>query len=235
MNKGAILKLSSGILVAVCLCRLFPYGKAEIRQMKIKRELRELQTEGSWQKDQEPTGCPELAGILEYERLHMREEIVRGTDDQYYLDHLCDGTYSEKGTLFFAAGSGKEDMNRVLFGHHVFLENSRMTPLFSLLEETVEEADLHFVINDGEGVTYYRMLAVLEVDYSQENVFNYLKSEYSDDELAEYNRHLKEDCVSCFFREVKEGDRLLTMMTCRDEEGPVRILFIAAEEKRYPE
>ena len=126
-------------------------------------------------------------------------------------------------------------MNRVLFGHHVFLENSRMTPLFSLLEETVEEADLHFVINDGEGVTYYRMLAVLEVDYSQENVFNYLKSEYSDDELAEYNRHLKEDCVSCFFREVKEGDRLLTMMTCRDEEGPVRILFIAAEEKRYPE
>lgn len=235
MDKTAILKLGSGILAAVCLCRLLPYGKTEIRHMKIRRELQEMQTEGLWQKEQEPAGCPELAGILEYEHLHMREEIVQGTDDEYYLNHLCDGTYSEKGTLFFAADSRKEDMNRVLFGHHVFLENSRMTPLFSLLDETVDEEDLHFVISDGEGAVSYRMLAVLEIDYSRDDVYDYLKSEYSGDELPEYNRHLKKDCVSCFLQEVKEGDRLLTMMTCRDEEGPVRILFIAAEEKRYPE
>lgn len=200
--------------------------------MKIRKELQHLQETGTLSEQKEPAGCAGLAGILEYESLHMREEIVQGNDDNYYLTHLCDGTYSEKGTLFFSSRSSEEDMNRVLYGHHVFFEQTRMTPLFELLDDTVSEDDLCFSITAGDHETRYRMIAAAEADYGEEGVFDYTAGEYTGAELEEYNRHLQEDCISCFREEVKEGDRLLTMVTCRDMDSSVRILFIARETEK---
>lgn len=232
MNRKNILKLCTGLLAAGCLIRLYPAGRAEIRQMKIRRELQHLQEEGTPGAEKQPGGCAGLAGILEYESLHMREEIVQGNDDSYYLDHLCDGTYSEKGTLFFGSTCRKEDMNRVIYGHHVFFERSRMTPLFELLDGPVSEDDLFFTFSDGRSTVQYRMIAVAEVNYGEEGVFDYTAGEYTGSGLEEYNHNLRKDCISSFREEAEEGDRLLTMVTCRDMDSPVRILFIARETEK---
>ncbi len=232
MGKRNLLKLCSGLLAAGCLFRLYPAGRAELRHLKIRRELQHLQEEGTLAEVKEPAGCAGLSGILEYESLHMREEIVQGSDDSYYLTHLCDGTYSEKGTLFFASQSRSDDMNRVLYGHHVFFENSRMTPLFELLDDQVSADDLFFSISDGNSTVQYQMIAAAEVDYGEAGAFDYTRREYSGAGLEEYNRHLQEDCISCFRQDVQAGDRLLTMMTCREMDSPVRVLFIARETEK---
>lgn len=230
MTDHSLLRTGAALLLAVCLCRLYPFVRSETKRMQIKETLHDLQDREVLYSMPEPAGCKELAGILVSENLPMREEIVQGEDDQYYLDHLCDGSQSDNGTLFLSCHSDWQDMNRVIYGHHVFYENIRMTPFFQLLDPNVSEEARRFELSTGNGAEPYRMIAVLEVDYGQPDVFDYLAAHYAGEELAEYNRHLKEDHISCFFEEVQETDRLLTFLTCRDEDSPVRVLFIARAE-----
>jgi hypothetical protein len=107
-----------------------------------------------------------------------------------------------------------------------------MTPLFELLDGPVSEDDLYFSLSDGRNSVQYRMIAAAEVDYGKEGVFDYTAKEYTGSRLEDYNRHLREDCISCFREEAEEGDRLLTMVTCRDMDSSVRILFIARETEK---
>ena len=211
------------------MIRLFPYAGSEIRHYKIQKEIAALEESTQIENWKEPAGCRDLAGILSYDSLDMKEEIVQGSDNRYYLDHLCDGTPSEQGTLFFDADTEKEDQNRVLYGHHVFYARSRMTPLFDLLKTDVNENDLLFTLSDQDTVTVYRMIAVIEEDFSDPKEYSFLKRNYENEEWDEYNQQLRRHCISVFYEEVKENDRLLTMVTCRDEDSPVRILFIAKE------
>ncbi|MBR3363483.1 MAG: class B sortase [Solobacterium sp.] len=227
MTDHGFLRTSAALVLAVCLLRLYPFVSSEAKRMQIKETLRDLQDQDELYSMPEPAGCKNLAGILSSETLQMREEIVQGENDQYYLSHLCDGSESENGTLFLSCHSDWQDMNRVIFGHHVFYENIRMTPFFQLLDQNINEEARLFELSTERGMEQYRMIAVLEVDYSMPDIFDYLSGSYSKDELDEYNRHLKEDHISGFFEEVKETDRLLTFLTCRDESGPVRVLFIA--------
>ncbi|MBQ3460874.1 MAG: class B sortase [Solobacterium sp.] len=230
MTDHSLFRTGAALLLAVCLCRLYPFVRSETKRIRIKETLHHLQDQEVLYSTPEPAGCKTLAGILVSESLPMREEIVQGEDDQYYLSHLCDGSESENGTLFLSCHSDWQDMNRVIYGHHVFYENIRMTPFFQLLDPNVSEEARRFELSTENGVEPYRMIAVLEVDYGQPDVFDYLADHYAGNGLAEYNRHLKEDLISCFFEDVQETDRLLTFLTCRDEDSPVRILFIAKAE-----
>lgn len=232
MARISLLKAACGLIMTAGLLHLFPYAGAEIRRMHIHHEIQHLSMKTDRKEWQEPAGCRQLKAILHYDSLNMNEEIVQGMDDEYYLHHLCDGTESEKGTLFFSAYHEEDDMNTVLYGHHVFYERSRMTPLFDLLDGMVSEEERIFTIEEADQISIWRMIAAAEADYSDPDQYSYTEREYTGAELAEYNRHLQADCISCFFEEVREGDRILTMMTCRDAEGPRRILFIARESGR---
>lgn len=52
-------------------------------------------------------------GVLSY-------PVVKGTDNEYYLNHLFDGTENPGGTIFMdASNNGPEDANCILYGHNM--------------------------------------------------------------------------------------------------------------------
>ena len=47
--------------------------------------------------------------------------VVQGSDNDYYLKHLLDGTWNENGTIFmdYQGAADFSDTNNILFGHHM--------------------------------------------------------------------------------------------------------------------
>lgn len=78
---------------------------------------------------------PEIWGWLEYPALGISYPLVQGQDNQYYLNHLYDGSPGAAGALFLdAAGDpGLEDTLTILYGHNMG-DGSMLGTLPQLLE-----------------------------------------------------------------------------------------------------
>lgn len=75
---------------------------------------------------------PDLAGWLYSPGTVIHYPIVQGRDNQYYLEHLADGTPNRNGAIFMDYRNSPvfEDTLTVLYGHHI-----RGGRMFSSLEE----------------------------------------------------------------------------------------------------
>lgn len=63
--------------------------------------------------------------------------MTQTVDNEYYLDHLCDGTYSKVGSLFvdYENQADFSDRNTIIYGH-----NMRDGSMFALLNEYDSQA-----------------------------------------------------------------------------------------------
>ena len=75
-----ILQIICAMIVVGGAVKLYPYAGSEIRHYKIQKEICALEESSEIEKWKEPAGCRDLAGILSYDSLDMKEEIVQGSD-----------------------------------------------------------------------------------------------------------------------------------------------------------
>lgn len=63
----------------------------------------------------------DVAGWLFFPNTVINYPVVQGTDNQYYLKHLVDGTYNANGCLFvdYKNQQDFEDDNILIYGHHM--------------------------------------------------------------------------------------------------------------------
>ena len=95
---------------------------------------------------------PEIWGWLELPALGISYPLVQGRDNQYYLDHLYDGTPGAAGALFLdAAGDpGLGDTLTILYGHNM-KDGSMLGALARLPEPEGADPDLSlFLYLPGE-------------------------------------------------------------------------------------
>ncbi|MCC8100347.1 MAG: class B sortase [Clostridiales bacterium] len=64
---------------------------------------------------------PEVVGWLYCPDTAINYPVLQGTDNEYYLHHLYDGTYNSSGSIFVDCNNsaGFADANTILYGHHM--------------------------------------------------------------------------------------------------------------------
>lgn len=69
---------------------------------------------------------PDIVAWLYIEGTEINYPVVQGADNEYYLQHLFDGTYNRSGCLFLDSRNTNDfsDTHSIIYGHH--MKNGKM-------------------------------------------------------------------------------------------------------------
>ena len=100
---------------------------------------------------------PDIVGWIYIEGTDINYPVVQGTDNDYYLKHLFDGSYNSSGCIFLDCRCSADFSNQhsIIYGHH--MNNKTM---FGGLVEYKKQAfyDEHSVALLVTPTAYYRIL-----------------------------------------------------------------------------
>ena len=149
--------------------------------------------------------------------------VVQGTDNDYYLDRMIDGTVNGAGTLFvdYRNAPGFADYNTVIYGH-----NMKNKEIFGTLADYKEPS--YFAEHP------VMWLLTPDGDYKVELVAGFVTPSdsevYAFDQTAEAVLAIVRQAIaeSTFVSDVEiaEGDRFLTLSTCSYEYENARYVLI---------
>lgn len=161
--------------------------------------------------------CPDIIGWLNLPGTDLNYPVVQAEDNEYYLDHLPDGSNSKVGALFsdYENRPDFSDRSTIIYGH-----NMRDGSMFAMLNEYdsqafYEENPQMYLVTPGEGYVA-EIFAAFEADPAESGTnTSPWRLEWKDD--GDYTTWLKvmversevdtEGTVTC-------TDRIVTLSTC---------------------
>ena len=171
---------------------------------------------------------PDFIGYMAFDDRFVTEPIVQGQDNVYYLKHWVDGSYASSGTLFIDATNNLDSTNLTIYGHHVFYNNSKLTPMVALKNQ--EDYDKHheFKIWYKDHVSYYVVTHVYYFNINED--FEYSQADfYTDEEWTAYLNEINRRNLITPADTLEKGDKFLSLQTCVNVNGPKRQIFTCKE------
>lgn len=164
---------------------------------------------------------PETKGWLFSEGTTLSYPVVQGSDNEYYLSHLFDGTENSSGCLFIdSRWEEGEHQNCVIYGHH--MKNGTM---FALLENYREQAyfEEHPVLQwiTPEGSRTVKLFSA----YTASADSDAWKMDFgSEDEYLEWLKRVQSRSCFCSEYSPTAGDHVITLSTCSYEYPDARFV-----------
>lgn len=156
--------------------------------------------------------CPDVVGWIKLEDSVIDYPVVQGDDNEFYLNHLADGTPNETGSIMMdSANSGDfSDTVTILHGHHM-RSGAMFGNIVDYDDEEYYRAHDRIRLYTPSGDYDVAVFAAFSVNgYT----FGYPTS-FSDE--VEFNKFIRKALSSTPYKtdiEVSYGDRLLMLSTC---------------------
>lgn len=167
-----------------------------------------------WKIDRNIIGWIRLPGTA------INYPIVQGQDNDYYLTHLIDGSYSVKGTIFvdYRERDPLEDFLTICYGHRM-----KDWSMFGLLGDYFPShgpADFFekypvWQLYTPDGTYDLQIFAAAEIDSADENYYKFV-FDYEEDKQAYIDRLLANNEIQGYDGRfnITPDDEILMMSTC---------------------
>lgn len=168
---------------------------------------------------------PDIVGWIYGPDTGISYPVVQGSDNEYYLHHLLDGTYNKNGTIFVDVQNspGFADQNTILYGHH--MKNGTM---FAALEQYREQEyyEQHpvFYLLTPEGNYQLDIFSACVISANDE-VYQTQFDEEDSFRLWINRQAARSDVISTV--SVGEADRVITLSTCAYDFEDARYVVLA--------
>lgn len=236
MKKGLYYGILA-ILIAVFLFSAYQIGDYMLEKYRSDQMINSVSkfvtVEHGASTEEEPAGDPErievdfdelrkvnsdIVGWIYCANTRFNYPIVQGTDNEYYLHHLLDGTWNNNGTLFmdYRNSADFSDRNTMIHGHHM-KSGAMFGELIQYKKQSFyDEHPYIYIMTEGQN---YRLdlLAGCVVD-SSSDIYT---TELSDEMI--YN------CManSTFAPKVSyQGGRVVSLSTCSYEYDDARYVVL---------
>ena len=171
---------------------------------------------------------PDFLGILSIEGC-LREPVVRGSDNFWYLTHDFSGNPDSHGCLFADASYRSWNANLVIYGHNTY-DGNGFSSLIRCKEPSFVDAHDLITLQEAEGTTHYRIILVMNYNVEDLPLFNpYLLSRLSDSYKQDlpYRVYYRKDSMP----DHAGGRKMITLSTCDETEyGQAGRLLVIGEE-----
>lgn len=180
---------------------------------------------------------PDFKAYMAYDDEFVSEPIVQWKDNEFYLNHWIDTTWSDNGTFFFDCTNDLNDTNVTIYGHNVFytLDKPKMTPMVELLDQSAYLQHPEFNIWYEDREARYLITNIFYWDAVQDVKFAFTQRNFdTEEEFNEYTSYVNAKNLIDPIDTLKYGDRFVSLQTCKDLYGSTRIVFICKEISSKP-
>ena len=165
---------------------------------------------------------PDIVGWLYCEGTQINYPVVQANDNEYYLDHLFDGTQNANGCLFLDSrvDSSFSSIHSIIYGHHM-----RSGAMFAALDgykrQSFYEAHPTMLLITPDATYEMQLFAAYVADPTEDA---WEVSFANDDEVQTWIDAAMARSTFTSGVHPEPGDRLLTLSTCSYEFGDARFV-----------
>lgn len=157
--------------------------------------------------------------------------IVQSEDNNYYLNHLYDGTYNKNGSIFVDyRNDGLENRHVIIYGHNM-RSGAMFAPIKNYLNQ--EYADEHRYIYigtpNGETRVFYVYAAQKTDALGDEDGFSAYQISFDGEEWQEWIAKTQEKSAISAGIELPEKCNIITLSTCAGGVKTQRVVVHAVE------
>lgn len=172
----------------------------------------------------------DVIAFLSVKGTNIENVIVKGNNNEYYLNHSLDRSYNQAGWTFadYRNKLNGTDKNIVIYGHNR-RDGSMFGTLKNILQEEWynEEENLEITfITENESYVYqvFSVYQIKEEEY-------YTTTEFSKNEYADFIKVIKTRSIKDFGVQVTSEDSILTLSTCANDNRYRTVLHAKQQNK----
>ena len=211
--------------------KIYEWKKNNNRNAKINTYLHEYINVGGNDKYNESLKKEnkDTIGYINVPNTNIDYVVVRGKDNDYYLDHNFNKEYNKSGWVFadFKNKFDGTDKNIIIYAHNTVDKSMFGSLKQTLNEDWYKDKNNHTIILvTEEGLTKYHVFSVYKIDneeYYINTMFN------SDDEFDRFLKKIKSRSIYDFGVETYKEGSILTLSTCANS-GKKRVVMHAIKE-----
>ena len=147
------------------------------------------------------------------EGTNINYPVVQTSDNDYYLTHSFDKSYSFGGWVFmdYRNDTDMSNSNTIIYGHNL-LNKTAFGSISSIFNSKSE--NIHIKIITTEHVYLYKIFSVYYIDpevyYLQNDFFN-------DDDYGNFLNTIRQRNIISVDNSVSTDDKIITLSTCTDD------------------
>ena len=150
--------------------------------------------------------------------------FVQGTDNEYYLRHLFDGTYNNSGCVFMDVNNNRDfsDKNTILYAH-----NMKNGTMFAAIEKYKDASyyDGHKVIHIYTEAATYDVYPVAGIVTDGQD--DYVRTSFNDDnDFMSYVNRFVSSSTFTSEQSIEATDRMIMLSTCNYDRSDGRYVLI---------
>lgn len=169
---------------------------------------------------------PDVTGWIAAEGTEIDYPVVRGKDNEYYLQHLFTGDRNKLGSIFmdYRNHSDFSDRNTIIYGHNM-KDGSMFSSLTKYKDQQFYDNFPNMMLYTPVGNFTIELFAGFIVDGNYE----YVRFDFKDDHnYQSYIDTLKRKSTFEANTIVKASDRIVTLTTCTYEFDNARYILFGA-------
>lgn len=153
--------------------------------------------------------------------------VVLYKDNDYYLTHSFDHTYSIAGTLFADYRNGpvfEDNYNTIIYGHNL-ISGKMFSDLDKFFTKSFFESNKNIYIYTVDGIYVYEVFNVVKIS----TTVNYIRTYFeTPNDFIEFAYAMKAQSVYNTDTQFNANDRLLTLSTCTNSHNSAERYCIQA-------
>lgn len=154
---------------------------------------------------------PDIIGKIEIKNTSINYDIVKTTNNEYYLTHDANKNKSKYGAIFLDYRNHLTDQKLLIYGHNSEIEDAPFKDLEKYLNKEFYETSKDIIIKLNDEQYIYQIFSIMITKVGD---YKHTKIKFTPEEYQKHLTWLKNSSLYNTNVNVTNSDSIITLQTC---------------------